>query len=135
LNADRYYDALIGFTVEASHARIYVQHFKLPAKRSRRELWFAGGSVHPQIREIAHHCGVPACRSGRKILQKKMKTHENVRWPLNRQITSIIGKAWVSSITVKDRVHGIPITMINGGRSVYGALEDEEYIDETLKLG
>jgi hypothetical protein len=33
-----------------------------------------------------------------------------------------------------DRVCGIPMTVMNGERSFYGALDDEEYIDETLKL-
>jgi thioredoxin reductase (NADPH) len=38
-----------------------------------------------------------------KILQEKMKSHDNVQWMLNRQVLSINGEERVESITVKDR--------------------------------
>ena len=38
-----------------------------------------------------------------KILQERIRAHENVNWVLNHQMTSINGKDHVSSISVKDR--------------------------------
>jgi len=70
-----------------------------------------------------------------KILQDRMKTHKNIEWYLNHQITSINGEDFVSSITIKNRetqkekqipVHGVFIYV--------GLTPNTKYLGDQIKL-
>ncbi len=70
-----------------------------------------------------------------KILEERIRAHENVNWLLNHQITSINGEKWVNSITVKDRETEKDKEIPVEGVFIYiGLNPNTEYIDGQVAL-
>lgn len=70
-----------------------------------------------------------------KILEERMRLHENVYWLLNHQITSINGEKWVKTITVKDRETKMEKEIPMDGIFIYiGLNPNTEYLHGQLKL-
>ena len=70
-----------------------------------------------------------------KILQERMREHDNVSWLLNHQVLEIKGDNWVSSIVVKDRatdeVKEIPVQ----GVFVYvGLIPNTDFLGGQVEL-
>jgi thioredoxin reductase (NADPH) len=70
-----------------------------------------------------------------KILEERIRAHENVNWLLNHQITSINGEKWVNSITVKNRVTEEDKEILVEGVFIYVGLNpNTEYVYGQLEL-
>jgi thioredoxin reductase (NADPH) len=70
-----------------------------------------------------------------KILQDRMKTHKNIEWYLNHQITSINGEDFVSSITIKNRETQKEKEIPVQGVFVYvGLTPNTKYLGDQIKL-
>lgn len=70
-----------------------------------------------------------------KILEERMRAHENVNWLLNHQITSINGEKWVTSITVRDRSTGEVKEIAMDGVFIYiGLNPNTEYLKGQMAL-
>jgi thioredoxin reductase (NADPH) len=70
-----------------------------------------------------------------KILEERIRAHENVNWLLNHQITSINGEKWVNSIAVKNRVTEKDKEILVEGVFIYVGLNpNTEYVYGQLEL-
>ncbi len=70
-----------------------------------------------------------------KILQERMKIHENVKWLVNHQVTSINGENRVSSITVKNRDKAEEKEIPVQGVFIYvGLLPNTDFLGNQVQL-
>ncbi len=70
-----------------------------------------------------------------KILQERMKTHKNIKWFLNHQITSINGQDSVSSITIKNReIQKEKQIPVQGVFIYVGLIPNTDYLGNQIKL-
>ncbi|MBN3038866.1 MAG: thioredoxin-disulfide reductase [Candidatus Omnitrophica bacterium] len=70
-----------------------------------------------------------------KVLQDRLKKHENAEFLLNHQLTAINGEGLVSSITLKDRSNGQEKQIPVAGVFMYvGFLPNSKFLENIVKL-